>query len=107
MKKFFEWLNDLKFEGVDPKHHAYAQRYFQKNSPRQKAAIQQLIADNAKTGVINTFVDMNGMTEEDKEKLSAYIVAGDEIGYEVGPWTYNRSGGTGSAQAPIKYKLNK
>lgn len=82
----------------------YAARYFARSPSGQKQALQGIVQKNAPTGVISIFVDINGMTEEDREKLSAYVVVADEMGYTIGPWRYTPSHGTGSAQAPITLK---
>ena len=44
------------------------------------------------------------LTEEDKEILSAYRVLAHELGYDMGPWRYDKASGTGSAQATISQR---
>lgn len=49
---------------------------------------------------IKIFVTREGITEEDKEKLSAYRLLAKEFGYEIGAFNLNRK--TGVATAEIK-----
>lgn len=95
---FKEWLLD---EALRPEDQQYAQRWLSSRAPGTVQAIKQNIEQAAATGEISLFVDINGITDEDKGRLSAYRVIANQIGFEIGQWRYDRSKGTGSAHAPI------
>ncbi len=59
-------------------------------------------AVNGKRGSIGSFVDPTGVTEEDKEKLSAYRVLAKEMGYEVGDYAFDKRSHVASAQISKK-----
>ena len=52
------------------------------------------------SGTVGSLVSNNGLTEEDKMKLSAVRITAKSMGYEVGEFQYNDKSGT--ATAPIK-----
>jgi predicted kinase len=85
-----------------PKREAmdYDQRYadeYLKNSGVRRT-LEDIIKKSFPTGMIKTFVDMKGMTDKDKSKLSAYRVVAEEIGFPIGQWKINYATGVATAR---------
>lgn len=55
----------------------------------EKAAIE---------GNLSIFVDRNGLTQNDKEKLSAYRIQAKQFGYEISQFELNKDSGTVTAK---------
>ena len=79
----------------------YAERFWQ--SSRVVKGTREVMIDNihraTEQGSLGSFVDPNGITEQDKEKLSAYRQLAKELGYEVGDFKFDKAAHT--ALAPI------
>lgn len=70
----------------------YAKKYWDKYpDERVKEAMSEIIELAAKTGVFRHFVSANGITEEDKVKLSAYRQLAHELGYKLGQFKFNKN----------------
>ncbi len=79
---------------------AYANRYWarEKFPDEMREVFQRAIERDAPTGQTGLFVDKAGITETDKERLSALRKTAEELGYEVGnfvfrlgpPWLLSR-----------------
>lgn len=82
----------------------YSASWLANRAPGTIDAIKKNIITAALKGTIGLFVDINGISEDDKGRLSAYRVIADQIGYEIGKWKYNKKSGTQSAIAPIRKK---
>ena len=82
----------------------YADRFWKRQPPGMRDSMTDNIhrAAQETPPMIGSFVDPAGMTEEDKEKLSAYRLLAEELGYEVGQYVFNASAYT--ARAEIKKK---
>ena len=80
----------------------YATRFWESQPSGMREAMRENIEIAAQAGSISSFVDPKGISEKDKEKLSAYRVLAKEMGYEVGQYVTNRDSYT--AVAPINKK---
>src|SRR3989344_2969320 len=98
--QFGELLNSNKAQDMD-----YAAQFWAHQPEGMHAVMRQNIERAAKQNPpqIGSFVDKAGITEEDKEKLSAYRVLAEEIGYEVGQYVLNKRSHT--AFAPLRKRL--
>ena len=83
----------------------YAARFWQHQPEGMREAMMSNIESAAKQNPpqIGYFVDPSGITEKDKERLSAYRVLAEEMGYEVGQYVFNKQ--SHAALAPIHKKL--
>jgi len=81
----------------------YASKFWNQHQTR---GLRENMIENIKTaekgGSFSLFVSPIGITKTDKEKLSAYRVLADEIGYKIGGFKFNKKSYT--AQASIKKK---
>jgi hypothetical protein len=83
----------------EAKDSEYASRFWQNNqSPGLREAMQDNIQSRAESGSFGIFVDSQGITESDKEKLSAYRQLAREMGYEIGPFRFNANSYTATAE---------
>jgi len=87
-----------------PEDPTYSAQFLATQPEGFEQAMQKNIRRSAEKGVISIFVSVDGMTPQDKQKLSAYRVIADQMGYDIGQWKYSPSQGTGSASASIKAK---
>lgn len=78
----------------------YAQRFWDRQPPGMREVMIENIHSAAEKGSIGSFTDPKGISETDREKLSAYRLLAEELGYEVG--SYVRNPKTYTASAPIK-----
>jgi len=69
-----------------------------------REVFQRAVERGAQTGQIGWFVDKTGITEDDRERLSALRQTAEELGYEVGNFVFSENAWT--AMAPIK-KISK
>jgi hypothetical protein len=85
-------------EITDDKDGEYSKKFWEKGKPEglREAMIENIISAT-NTGFIGIFVSLDGYTENDKEKMSAYRVLAKEIGYEIGPYKLDRKTGVASA----------
>ncbi len=75
----------------------YAARFWEGKPPGLREAMTETIKKDAQTGRTSIFVDKRGITERDKEKLSARRELARELGFEVGPFTFNENAYTATA----------
>ena len=64
-----------------------------------KDAIANIIQNGVRAGFVSVFVGSQGLTEENKEKLSMLRYEAQRMGYQVGQWQFNANAHT--ATAPI------
>ena len=99
--QFGEVLDFNKAQDMD-----YAARFWARSQPTGMRENMMTIVEssaNQNPPQLASFIDPSGITEKDKEKLSAYRVLAEEMGYEVGPYVLNNRSYT--ALAPIHKKL--
>lgn len=77
--------------------HNYAQRFWARVPEGMRAAYQTSIESAARTGTLAIFVNMEGLDEKDREKMSALRLLAKELGYEVGQFRLDKRSGTVSA----------
>jgi len=77
----------------------YAERFWQKQPKGKREVMIENIPRMADNGFVTSFVSQNGLSEEDREKLSAMRVLAKELGYDVGQFTFDSK--THIAKAPI------
>jgi hypothetical protein len=78
----------------------YAARFWRGNQPSGlRETMQTNIEHACLHGQLASAVSPHGMTEDDKQKLSAYRVLAGELGYLVGPYKFHK--GSGTVTAPI------
>lgn len=75
----------------------YASRFWRRQPPGMKNTMEENIRQAEKAGTFNVFVDRSGITEYDKEKLSAYRELAQQMGYKIGQFQYNERAWTVSA----------
>lgn len=85
---------------MESKDQQYAIAFFMSQPKGMRQVIENNIRRSAPSGIISIFADMNGLTEQDKQRLSAYRVVASEMGFAIGQWRLNRNSGT--CQASIK-----
>jgi hypothetical protein len=85
---------------------AYSMMFWSKEKPDSlKDTMKDILNGSFKTGVISIFAGAekheNGfeLEQESKEKLSAYRILAEELGYIIGPYKYNEK--SGNVQATI------
>lgn len=99
--QFGEALDSNKAQDMD-----YAARFWTRSQPTGMRENMMTIIEssaNQDPPQLASFIDPSGITEKDKEKLSAYRVLAEEIGYEVGPYVLNKRSHT--ALAPLRKRL--
>ncbi len=78
---------------------AYAMRYWEKRTdPNTRKTMEEILTTALSKGAfhIAVYISPNpadGISEKDKEKLSAYRLLADEMGYELGPFVLQRDAG--------------
>ena len=77
----------------------HADTYFATAPKGMLETMQGIIGKHIDKGTIGIFASMDGYTDSDKAKLSAYRVVASEMGITIGPWVLNRE--TGVARATI------
>lgn len=83
------------------KDEEYADRFWARRAKGSREVMVEYVHKAAqKDGFISSFVDPSGITEKDREKLSAYRKLARELGYEVGDFKFSPDAYT--AIAPIK-----
>lgn len=81
----------------------YAKRFWDRQPPGMREVIEGNIRKGvAESGRIGCFVSPRGPDEKDREKLSAYRLLAEKMGYEVGSYSFNKRDYI--ASAPIKKK---
>lgn len=84
-----KWYNE--FGEQASKDDIYSHLFWsRKQPPNLREAMMQNILSASQTGTFGVFVNPSGMTEEDKEKLSAYRVLARELGFEIGEFQFNK-----------------
>lgn len=81
----------------------YAVRFFSRADEGMKEQMKQGILGAVKTGVLSLVVNINGLTELNKEKMSAYRYLADQMGFVIGQFKRTES----TAQASIQRKIEK
>lgn len=72
------------------KDDVYADRFWEKNKVEGlREAMVENIRRAIKVGYFGQFVSPNGIDEKDRENLSAYRKLARELGYEMGPYTFD------------------
>lgn len=65
-----------------------------KNDPKFERDLREAMIGSLKTAFENQrlsiFVSPEGITERDKEKISAYRVLAEEVGYKIGKFSFNK-----------------
>ena len=77
----------------------YADKYFATAPKGMLDTMQSIIRKSIDKGTIRIFASMDGYTDSDKAKLSAYRVVAANMGITIGQWVLNRE--TGVARAAI------
>ena len=112
--EFYDSLHPPKlFRGLDgkevyvggeklDKNDVYAERFWSRDQPK---GLKEVMTENIRKateerGTFTSFVGENGISDTDKEKLSAYRVLARETGYEIGEFAFDKK--TGVASAPIR-----
>ena len=79
----------------------YAERYWAKQSPQvrdaRRNAMRESLRTDAAAGAISVFVARDGITEDDKAHLSAIRIEAAALGYDLGPFAFNKRAGTATA----------
>ena len=89
-------------QGVNDKDAAYAGRFWNRN--QNIVGLKDVMAQSLQGAIekrdrlFYVLVNVSGLTEQDKEKLSAYRVLAGEIGIELGPFRLNKRSGTAVAE---------
>jgi len=77
------------------KDSVYAERFWDKQSPTVRDGLREAMVQGIKSasesGTMGIFVNPTGLTERDKEKLSAYRLLAGELGFKVGKFTFNKN----------------
>jgi len=88
------------------KDKVYAERFWERNKVQGlKDAMVENIRHAAERGQFSIFVSPDGISEDDKEKLSAYRQIARELGYEMGAYIFNKD--TYGATAPLTKDIQK
>ncbi|MEK6952751.1 MAG: hypothetical protein AABX29_07085 [Nanoarchaeota archaeon] len=96
-KWYDQFGREIKF---DPKDIKYSDLFWSRNQPRGiKEAMIDNIVSASEGGLFGCFVAANGITDYDKERLSAYRVLAKQMGYEIGEYKFNAR--SGNATVPI------
>ena len=77
----------------------HADNYFATAPKGMLDTMQGIIRKHIDKGTIGIFASMDGYTDSDKNKLSAYRVVASDMGITIGQWVLNRK--TGVARATI------
>jgi hypothetical protein len=73
----------------------YAARFWRGERPSQlRETMKKIIESAYAQGQFAYAVDSNGLSETDKEKLSAYRVLANELGYNIGPYELHKTSWT-------------
>jgi len=90
------------------KDKAFANLFWKKQEQKFKnekfvKQLKETMEENIETGYKNSgklgsFVDPKGITQEDKEKLSAYRLLAEELGYQVGEYKFDSNSFIASAK---------
>ncbi len=90
------------FEEKMDKDEVYAEAFWQskrlkgedeKFIAKQIENYKEIIIKQAPSGMIGIFVNKDGITEDDKMKLSAIRILASSIGYKIGPYKFNENSG--------------
>ncbi len=86
---------------ANPRDIEYSQRFWARGQPNGMHGVMcSEVEKSYRSGRFGHFVSSDGITESDKETLSAYRILAKELGYRIGLFTFDRS--TGIATAPIE-----
>lgn len=92
----------VKYSMLD-KDVTYSRRFWTRN--RHLEGLPAAMASNIESSIphafIGIFVDPKGPQEVDKEKMSAYRVAAELMGYRIGSFTFHPN--SGNVTAPITF----
>lgn len=93
------WYNQFKEEiKFDPKNVKFSDLFWSRNQPTAKReAMMDNIISASGNGLLALIVDHGGITDMDKERLSAYRVLAKQMGYEVGLYRFNPASGNVTA----------
>jgi hypothetical protein len=84
-------------EAVD---YEYAATFWAKQPKAMERTMMDIIEHAAQEGTFWLFVDQERMTDEDKERISAYRVLAKQMGYRLGGFSHQPGEPTG--RAPIE-----
>lgn len=80
----------------------YSGKFWEKKSGGLKKDLKQAMMTNiekaGKEGELHLFVGQKGIALDDKEKLSAYRVLAQQMGYEISEYKYNKGADTVTAK---------
>jgi len=77
--------------GPKNKDEEYSQRFWDRDQPDGLREVMIYNLESAvKRGTFSLFVDPKGITEKDKEKLSAYRLLAKETGFEIGEFVFSK-----------------
>src|SRR3989339_183899 len=101
--QFGEKIEDTRRDQPRNKDADYAQRFWDKGQPKgfREVMIGNLhnsIKEGENEGVFRCSVSPQGINDTDKEKLSAYRVLANELGYDMGPYQFNANSYIASAK---------
>ena len=80
----------------------YAARFWKRQPEGMREVFQRTIESAAQLGRLSIFVTSTGLTEQDREKLSALRALAQELGYTVGQFVLDRKTHTASASITRK-----
>lgn len=77
----------------------YARRFWDRGQPNgMRSTMVDILESSIQRESFGSFVDPSGITEYDKEKLSAYRMLAQELGYKIGKFTFNKKSYSVTAQ---------
>ena len=91
-----QWYN--KFGEKITTDEAYASMFWEKQPKGMRETMINIIRDSEREGMIAFLSAQEGITQDLKEKLSAYRLLAKELGYEVGEFAFKAKAGTVTAQ---------
>lgn len=92
-----QWYD--KFGSPISEDEEYARRFWDKGQPKKmRSTMVDILESSIQRGVFSSFVDPSGITEYDKEKLSAYRILAQELGYNMSKFTFNKNSHSATAQ---------
>jgi hypothetical protein len=95
------YMDGRRISEEDARDYEYATRFWKRGQPEtMRQNMTEIIEKAVQEGTFYLFVDQEEMTDEDKERISAYRVLAKQIGYRVGGFTHQP--GKPTACAPIE-----
>jgi uncharacterized membrane-anchored protein len=95
-ERYWQYMRDTyKFKNQE----AY-EKFVQSTKEQMKYQLEKSVDSESGEGTFNLMVDSSGITEHDKQRISAFRVIAREMGYGIEKFSFNENSGT--ATAPIK-----